>query len=57
MTRGSNVQDISGTGYGLFRINSILKEHRLPYLKITSPLYPEETINKGTQIDVPLLKD
>jgi len=55
--RGSNVQDISGTGHGLFRVSKILEEHSLPAPKITSPLYPQEPINKGTQIEVPLIHD
>lgn len=56
-SRGSNVGNIHGTGHGLYRINQILKYEQLPEPIITSPLYPNEKVYKGTQIDVPILVD
>lgn len=53
--RGSNVQDVSGTGYGLYRISEILKFANQPKLEITSPLHPEEAVKKGTRIETFLL--
>lgn len=46
--RGSNVGDIYGTGQGLLEVADASGEE----IKITSPLYPNEPVYKGTQIQV-----
>ena len=55
--RASNVEDIAGSGYGLYRTNSFVKEAAGGELKITSPLYPDEQKYKGTMFECPLISD
>ena len=52
--RASNVGNVSGTGYGLFRISSILSNAKFDGIKITSPLYPKAEF-KGAMFESPLL--
>lgn len=54
--RGSNVGDIQGSGYGLYRTSSLVQDCG-GEIKITSPLYPDELNNKGTMFECPIYSD
>jgi len=54
--RASNVGSVSGTGYGLSRIDSILNHAKAGELKIISPLHPE-SVQKGTRMECNLISD
>lgn len=48
--RGKNVGDRAGSGYGLYRTASLVNDAG-GEIKITSPLYPNEPIHKGTMFE------
>ena len=52
--RASNVGNVSGTGYGLYRTSKLLSDDGFGAIKITSPLYPKAEF-RGTMIEAPLL--
>lgn len=51
--RGKNVGDRAGSGYGLYRTASLMHDAGGD-IKLTSPLYPDETFHKGSMFEGPI---
>lgn len=54
--RGKNVGDRAGSGYGLYRTAYFVNDGG-GEIKVTSPLYPNEPIHKGTMFECPIYSD
>ena len=55
IVRGDNVENIPGTGFGMFKIGAILKKAGLELPTIISPLDHSAKKYKGTFIELPLI--